>query len=199
MKIIDGDSKLRVGTTLINEIFNNLIPTFELQLAWKYDPTRADFANEVWLVSRKLDGVRCIIMIDNDGNITFFSKAGNEFKTLAVLEAELKLLNLRNVVLDGEVCLIDEAGKEDFAGIMKVIGKKDYTIENPRYVAFDILSLDDFNRRTSDHILSQRYSNLVHFMFAHKFKLKHFEALEHDQISSEEEFATWKAKSAKEG
>ena len=33
-------------------------------------------------------------------------------------------------VLDGEICLIDEFGNDDFQGIMKEIKRKDHTIQN---------------------------------------------------------------------
>jgi ATP-dependent DNA ligase len=43
------------------------------------------------------------------------------------------------MVFDGEVCIVDENGVEDFQGIMKEIKRKDHTIKNPKYKVFDYL------------------------------------------------------------
>ena len=45
-------------------------------------------------------------------------------------------------VFDGELCLIDDEGNEDFQGVMKEIRKKDHTIENPKYKIFDFIPLE---------------------------------------------------------
>jgi len=54
------------------------------------------------------------------------------------LKDEVKKLNFRDIVLDGEVCLMNN-GKEDFKGIMKEIRRKDHTIQNLQRV--DTLTL----------------------------------------------------------
>lgn len=195
-KILARDSKLRVATTLINEAYPGLIETFEIQLAEKYDPKRIDFENEIWLASRKLDGVRCLCLIDHEGEIIFKSKSGKLFKTLQVLYDILKPLGLKNVALDGEICLVDENGNESFNGIMSVITKKDYTIPTPRFIMFDILSYDDFLKGSTEHVLSQRYSNLIHFVLAYGLPALNFEALLHEEVESFEDIEKWMAKSA---
>ena len=59
--IIDRNLEIRASASVINKVIPNLIPTFDVALATKYEPKFCDFENEVWLGSRKLDGVRCII------------------------------------------------------------------------------------------------------------------------------------------
>ena len=55
----------------------------------------------------------------------------------------------KNLVFDGELCLIDENGNDDFQGIMKQIRRKDHTIPNPKFKIFDFIPLDDFNKKES--------------------------------------------------
>ena len=50
-RIIDGDMKCRVSTSLINKVFPNTIPVFKVALADNYKPGMVDFENEMWLCS----------------------------------------------------------------------------------------------------------------------------------------------------
>ena len=56
--IIDRNLEIRASESVINKVIPNLIPTFDVALANKFDPKRVDW-NDVWFASRKLDGVRC--------------------------------------------------------------------------------------------------------------------------------------------
>lgn len=163
LNIFDRNLKTRVSEKIINKVFPDLIPTFDVALANKYDEKmvkKVNFIKDTWYASRKLDGVRCIVMIDNEGNITAFSRNGNEFFTLDKVKEALRPLNLKSIVLDGELCIINENGDEDFQAILKEYNKKDHTIENPRFKIFDLLDLDDFQKKYSPQILSERQKRI---------------------------------------
>ena len=153
--IIDRNLELRASASVINKVIPGLIPTFDVALANKFDPKRADW-NDVWLASRKLDGVRCITIVDIQGNVKCYSRQGNEFETLDVVREAVKQMGLRGVVFDGEICLMDKDGNEDFPGIMKQIKRKNHTIDNPRYVMFDYLTLSEFDNKSSEMVLTGR-------------------------------------------
>ena len=153
--IIDRNLELRASASVINKVIPNLIPTFDVALANKFDPKRADW-NDVWLASRKLDGVRCLTIVDIQGNVKCYSRQGNEFETLDMVREAVKQMGLRSVVFDGEICLMDKNGDEDFPGIMKQIKRKNHTIDNPRYVMFDYLTLSEFDSKTSEMVLTSR-------------------------------------------
>tara|TARA_B100001059_G_scaffold51215_1_gene44691 strand:+ start:10237 stop:11532 length:1296 start_codon:yes stop_codon:yes gene_type:complete len=153
--IIDRNLELRASASVINKVIPGLIPTFDVVLANKFDPKRADW-NDVWLASRKLDGVRCITIVDIQGNVKCYSRQGNEFETLNVVREAVKQMGLRGVVFDGEICLMDKDGNEDFPGIMKQIKRKNHTIDNPRYVMFDYLTLSEFDNKSSEMPLTGR-------------------------------------------
>jgi len=64
--IIDRNMEIRASASVINKVIPNLIPTFDVALATKYESKFCDFETEEWLASRKLDGVRCIIRKEGD-------------------------------------------------------------------------------------------------------------------------------------
>jgi len=141
--ILDGDLKMRASASLINKAIPNCVPTFSVALAKEYDPKWVDLENETWLASRKLDGVRCICRKEGD-QVRFFSRSGHEFLTLARVAEEVAKLP-GDFVLDGEICLVDEDGVEDFQGVMKEIKRKDHTMQRPMYLLFDMLTLEEFD------------------------------------------------------
>lgn len=169
--IIDRNLKTRSTTSMINKVIPDLIPTFDVALANSYDEKMAkkvDF-NDTWFVSRKLDGCRCICIIDEDGEPKYFSRAGNEFLTLKNLDAEIISLGLKNMVIDGEICMLDANGNENFQGIIKEIKRKDHTIENPFFYMFDILTMDEFVKKEGTTPFSIRNVQLDNLFFQREF------------------------------
>jgi DNA ligase-1 len=167
--VIDRNIKTRATATLINSVLPGTVPTFEVALAEKFDAgdKRLDFENQTWFASRKLDGVRCLAFFDAVGDVRFFSRQGKEFHTLSKLAQELKKLNIRSAVLDGEVCIMKDDELEDFQGILKEIGRKNHTVENPMYYVFDMVQIEDFESGTSDSTLSERLTQLgIYFIGA---------------------------------
>jgi len=158
--IIDRNLEIRASESVINKVIPNLIPTFDVALANKFEAKRVDY-NDVWLASRKLDGVRCITIIDIQGNVKCYSRAGNEFETLQVVKDAVSKLGVKGVVFDGEICMMDKDGNEDFQSIMKQIKRKDHTIENPKYVMFDYLTKTEFDSKESKTTLVERMARFA--------------------------------------
>ena len=160
--IIDRNLKTRSTASTINKAIPGLIPTFDVALAKAYDEKTQKKVkwSDGWFVSRKLDGCRCVCIIDGQGEPKFYSRVGNEFLTLDNLKPSIKKLGLVNTVLDGEICIIDENGNEDFTSIMKEIKRKDHTINQPHYYIFDHLTLKEFESKTSTTKFGQRIANI---------------------------------------
>jgi DNA ligase-1 len=164
--ILDRNLKTRSTASTINKAIPNLIPTFDVALAKAFDEKtqkKVDW-NDGWQVSRKLDGCRCICIIDGEGEPKFFSRSGKEFLTLDNLKPELRALNLSNMVFDGEICMLDENGDEDFQNIIKEIKRKDHTIVNPFFWMFDLLTLKEFQDKTSLTTFNERITNLYNIV-----------------------------------
>jgi DNA ligase-1 len=159
LNIIDKDIETRANASLINKVIPNYIPEFKVALANTYEEKLVDFDKEEWYASRKLDGVRCICRIEN-GAVQFFSRTGKDFETLSVLEASIKDAKIDNIVLDGEICLVDDNGKEDFQGILKAIRKKDGIVKNPKFFIFDALTLEEFDNKVSSVSLVDRQKRI---------------------------------------
>jgi len=163
--IIDKDLKTRAGDKIINKAIPDHIPEFSVALADKYEPKLVNW-KDGWYVSRKIDGARCIAIVDSDGNTTFYSRTGKEFDTLGVVSGGIKALGITDVVFDGELCLVDEDGNEDFQGVMKQLKKKDHTIPNPSFKIFDMITHDEFYSKKGEknRPYSVRYNNLREVM-----------------------------------
>ena len=171
--IIDRNLKTRSTTSMVNKVIPGLIPTFDVALANSYDEKMAKKINlndDDWFVSRKLDGCRCICIIDENGEPRYFSRAGNEFLTLKNLDAEIISLGLKNMVIDGEICMLDANGNENFQGIIKEIKRKDHTIENPFFYMFDILTMEEFINKEGTTPFSVRNVQLDNLFFEKEAK-----------------------------
>ena len=195
--IIDKDLKTRAGDKIINKAIKDHIPEFSVALADKYEPKLVDW-KDGWYVSRKIDGARCIGIVDNNGDTTFYSRTGKIFDTLDIVRDGIKVLGISNVVLDGELCLVDENGNEDFQGVMKELRKKDHTIPNPSYKIFDIVTIDEFysKKGQKNRPYSIRYADLCGTMQFNECPC--LTVLEQEVIRDDDHFNEWIAKSTKE-
>lgn len=162
-RIIDKNLKTRTDAKIINQVWPGLVPEFKVALANKFEDQahKINFNKETFLASRKMDGIRCLARCEN-GKINFYSRKGKEFDTLKKVENDI-LSNLPmgfDFVLDGELCIVDQEGNEDFTSIVKEIRRKDHTVENPKYKIFDILTLEEFDAGESKEIVSNRINRL---------------------------------------
>lgn len=103
--------------------------------------------------------------------ISFYSREGRLFKTLSKLKEDIKL-NLvpvlskirekgsKGFILDGEVCALDDKGLENFQGIMREINMKNHIMKNPKYLLFDMLTIEEFDKAKSKSLFSSRLNKL---------------------------------------
>lgn len=186
IKILNKDLKCGISLKIINNVFKNLIPEFNVPLAKNYEEKLCDFENEKWYYSRKLDGIRCLTFMQNN-EIKFFSRKGKEIFTLNNLKNDiLKNIYIEGYIFDGEICLIDNLGNEDFKGIMKEIRRKNHTIKNPKYFIFDFYSIEEFN---GGKILDyNETNNLFNFNNLNLKNTKYCFKINQNYIKSEQEF-----------
>lgn len=209
--ILDGILKrnLKVGVSLDNyndAVGKMSIQKYEVALADKFFDLKPDKQSEVvesgmYLASRKLDGVRCNIHVDNtvldDGvmgcKIDFISRQGKAITTLDNLKPAVEEVCKSLVghwVLDGEVCITDDEGNENFLGLMSEITRKDHTIKNPKFKWFDLLKYSEFLGEEESPIFSQRYSEMIDLLY-HSSRPKSIEVLKQDRIHSWDDFNKW--------
>lgn len=195
-RILDGNLKIGAGQTFSED--SGTIDKYPCALANVLEKAKnVDVLDGSWLASRKLDGCRCHAHVDLvAGTVMFISRQGKEFTTLDNLKQPVldfmrgnEELGLSGKwVLDGEVCIMD-GDKENFQGLMSLVRRKDYTIENPRYKVFDILTEDEFYGRMESPNFSNRYDMLT-FMFA-GFNNLAIDVIEQERITSQEILDAW--------
>lgn len=191
--VIDKDLHIGMTAKSINKAVPGFFPEFNVALA---SPNNGTMPDDNWVIERKEDGCRLLTCIDSDGKVKFYSRKGKEFHTLDVLKKELEDFvaihpEYKNKVLDGEMCIVDDNGNEDFQGIMKEITRKDHTINNPSYCVFDLLELEDFNKGCSTETYKPRLNKLK--TFVETIKSSHIKLIEYAYYTPEV-FDTWQKK-----
>ena len=148
--IIDIISKeLRTGVQPItlNKIFGEgFIRSFGVQLAQRYfeNPEKFLPKGTTFILSQKLDGIRCVIIKDYNGQVEFFTRQGQPIEGLVELAEEAKYLS-SGYVYDGEL-LLDKDVKESkdlYRETVKVVnsdGEKRGVIFN----CFDSIEYESF-------------------------------------------------------
>ena len=198
--IIDRNLKTRSTASMINKIIPGCVPTFDVALAATYDDKtkkKVNFMKDDWYLSRKLDGVRCLAFFNEWGEVSLYSRSGKPFLTLDKVKEELQELDLQNVVMDGEICIVDENGNEDFQSIIKEIKRKDHTIEQPLFQVFDLITAEDFANKVSKESLYLRLQTLE--MILGNPNSKHIKYLKQYLTTGEDMVKEQMAIAAKEG
>ena len=202
--ILDGilQRNLKVGVSLDNyndAVGKKSINKYEVALADKFFDLKPEKQNEVvcsgkYLTSRKLDGVRCTIHYNPQlGTLDFISRQGKKFWTLDnLIPSIIDILTPVNepVVLDGEICIMDEKGNENFLGLMSEVTRKNHTIERPKFMWFDMVTLEEFEGRKISPCFSGRLNIMLDYYY-HSSRPSDVEILQQRVMTSWEDFDDW--------
>lgn len=180
--IIDKDLHIGMSVTTLNSIVPGLFKDFQVALA---KPIKNEVIDDSWMIEHKLDGVRCICYVNSEDDIKFYSRKGKDFTTLGTLKGEIKEMVKAGkiptgIVLDGEICVVDENGNEDFKSVMQEIKRKDYTMLKPMYILFDTIPTKDFDAGYSELTYKQRFETLKSYLGTEKHRcMRLVEAVEY--------------------
>lgn len=178
-KIIDRDLGIGVATKTINDVLPGTIKVFNVALAQDLRKKPKIKLDNNWVIERKLDGVRTVTIYKNKDDVKLYSRTGLEYTTLAKVIEDIKKLNLPdNTVLDGEICLVNEDDQEDFQGIMKLIKRKDFTIQNPKYLIFDYMPLSVFEGTDTGDNYIDRITKVQDIYMEHEDDVKTLSVLD---------------------
>jgi len=129
-------------------------------LAYKVDKKPVDWSENVF-IQPKLDGVRCVIYLDDKENIRCFSRTGKEFHNLEHIKLSLNkfFFDYANVdvVLDGE--LYNHDLKDDFEKIVSLVRKQKPTPED-RLNAQHLIQFHCYDY--IETVMNQPYSYRMH-------------------------------------
>jgi DNA ligase-1 len=171
--LICKDLSIGCDVKTINSVMSGLIPTFEVQLAQKYFEKPEKVVGKEFAVTTKIDGGR-IIAIKENGQVSFFTRAGQKYEGLVDLEEEMKSRIPDNFVLDGEITLLDYQNYDSkiaYKQAMKIT-RADGPKSGVKMLVFDGMPVENWKaqycpyswharRSTLDAIFSN--SNFTHF------------------------------------
>ena len=203
-KIIDRNLKIGVSLDNFLDVIGEKETKFEVALAENLNKVKGvNPIDGTYFISRKLDGVRCICYINKRPDhvaIQFVSRQGKTFTTLDNLAAHvsyfMRCVPDGNWVLDGEICVMDENGNENFHGLMKEVTRKNHTIENPRYNVFDILTLDEFEGKVTSRPFSERNDMLRRLQDPNYTEVS---VLDQERVTSQDVLDRWVATAKENG
>lgn len=194
------NKKLTIGlsfTTFKKLTGLNSSKSFEVTLACHLENVKGvDPVDGTWFASRKCDGIRTVAkIVKNNGEISveFISRQGKPITTLNNVIPALKWL-VRNeqdgvYYADGEGCIVDKDGNEDFQSILKEIRRKDWTIKNPCYQLFDFVTEDEFLGKIKSANFDKRYQHMLVMIKGNTFTT--IKVLKQEVLHSQEDFDRW--------
>lgn len=159
LRLFDKNLKNRMGVKAVNKAFSGLIREFRVALAVDFNKATKQFDPDRsrWFISRKFDGVRCVVILDND-SAHCCSRTGHPFPALRDMVTRLAhdLRDAGPLVLDGEVCCIGPTGAEDFQQAVSKVRRKNAVMIDYCFYVFDVLTPDEFFGSEPSRILSER-------------------------------------------
>lgn len=154
-RIVLKDLRCGVGATLVNSVFEQLIPEFGVMLASPLEERhlKAWQHNKVKLYGQpKENGDRLIVMVNRDFKVESYTRNGHICHNYRHIESSLSMICQQSqvfttfregVVFDGEVIHGDFWGTR---GVKKLPGNN---ATNAMYHAFDLVGLEEWRKNTS--------------------------------------------------
>jgi ATP-dependent DNA ligase len=167
MHILQKESGCDLGASIINKIWPKLIPEFPNLLASPFSEKLAAKLN--WAAGvysqRKSDGGRVAIIVEKDGTVGVFSRAGNELNVHGFFDFLGE--EFAGYVIDGELLstLLNGkfASRQESNGIFnKCVRNTLSVVESERLhiTAWDLIPIDDFGAGFSAIEYDKRFNSL---------------------------------------
>lgn len=156
--LICKDLSIGCDAKTINKEIPELIPTFNVMLANKYFDKPEYMEGKKFAITTKIDGGRIIALKEN-GQVSFYTRAGQKYEGLVDLEEEMMRLMPDNICLDGEITLLvrgNLSSKEAYKETMKIVRTKDKAKHGIKMFVFDAMPVSDFKTQTSSMTYIQR-------------------------------------------
>ena len=148
MDLICKDLSTGADSKTINSVMPGLIPTFNVQLAEKYFDKPERVEGKKFALTMKIDGGRIIALKEN-GQVSFYTRAGQRYEGLVDLENEMLAKMPDNLCLDGEITLLNDEGipsKEAYKQAMKIT-RKDGEKHGVKMKVFDCMTAEEFRNQ----------------------------------------------------
>jgi DNA ligase-1 len=147
-QIITKNLIIGVTADTINKVYGNVIPTFDVMLAKKFDEHKEKVKGD-FVITKKLDGNRLVVIKEN-GVTKSFTRQGNQYEGLEEIELDIQNLYLDNIVFDGELIADTEGSTHEvYAETTSKARSKGLNKKGLLYHIFDVLPLSDFQKGKS--------------------------------------------------
>lgn len=150
--IICKDLSIGVDAKTINKEIPGLIREFSVMLANKYFDKPEFVEGKKFAITTKIDGGRIIAMKEN-GEVSFYTRAGQKYEGLVDLEDEMSRLMPDNTCLDGEITLLNRgklSSKEAYKQTMKIT-RADGEKHGIKMLVFDCMTAEEFKKQNCKH------------------------------------------------
>jgi DNA ligase-1 len=167
-KLICKDLSIGCDAKTINSVIPGLIPTFSVQLAQKFFEKPEKVIGKHFVVTTKIDGGR-IIAIKENGQVSFFTRAGQRYEGLVDLEKEMLDTLPDGTVLDGEITILNNKGipsKDAYKQAMKIT-RSDGPKHGLKMICFDAMYIDEWKTQNCTHDYTERRLLLQGLMSTH--------------------------------
>jgi len=176
-KVLKKHLAIGASTQTVNKVFTNLIKTFEVSLAKKFNIDRLG-NRKVIGIEPKLDGIRCFSIVKDD-TVSMFARSGklitNFDKSIA---PELKKL--------GAGCYDGELMGQDFTSLMRqAYRKEDIDVTDTFLALFDYVSLDEWETKNSQMTCEERYEELLDRLSESEANLNLLQPVEREIVDSD--------------
>jgi len=165
------DGNLKIGLTIkeMNKHFDPpLCPLFEPALAKDFAKEQKHFqkslaAGSSYWLSRKMNGVRLLAVADPEAKAPVFkarSRLGHTYTAVPELDTALQNHVDPQYILDGELCVMNQDGQEDFLGAVSLFKRKSKTTTRFVFHMFDCLTWPEFTGQVQSPPLVERLRRL---------------------------------------
>ena len=176
--LICKDLSIGCDSKTINSVIPDLIPTFSVQLANKYFDKPTYVEGKSFAITTKIDGGRIIALKEN-GQVSFYTRAGQKYEGLVDLEDEMTRLMPDNTCLDGEITLLvrgNLSSKEAYKETMKIVRQTTNMEKHGiKMLVFDCMTADEFKTQSCIHDYTVRRADAE--LLFHQGDFQYFELL----------------------
>lgn len=138
--------RLGVDAATVNKVYGKgFIDVFKVMLAESYDSNESFVRGKDFIITQKLDGLRCVAFVRRDDTVQFFTRSGEDYGELPDVAAELLALDVRDVAYDGElIAKTDSTNVFDVFRETSSLARTDGAKRGLVYHIFDMLPLSEF-------------------------------------------------------
>lgn len=172
-KLICKDLSIGCDSKTINKEIPGLIPEFNVQLANKYFDKPEYVEGKLFAITTKIDGGRIIALKEN-GQVSFYTRAGQKYEGLVDLEFEMLQFMPDNTCLDGEITLLDRgdlSSKEAYKQTMKIVRQTTNMEKHGiKMLVFDWMPAEEFKKQDCHYSYHGRREWLHEIFSNHEYK-----------------------------